>query len=172
MYEAQGRYSDAEAMLTKSFVIREQRLGGNHPDVGQSLNNLASLYISQKRYSKAEPLLRRALLIMEQKLGKEHPCVALGLNNLAEFYRSQRRYINAEGIYLEALEILFSKLGEYHPNTQTVWRNFLSFLLQVIQEQRTDELSDDPMTRSLLQELQAEIESFTSQSIQEDNSPN
>jgi len=36
---------------------------------------------------------------------------------------------------------------------QEASQNFRALLQNAIQEQRTDELSDDPMTRSVLQEL-------------------
>jgi tetratricopeptide (TPR) repeat protein len=38
-------------------------LGPEHPDVAQSLNNLALLYGAQGKYSQAEPLYKRALAI-------------------------------------------------------------------------------------------------------------
>jgi hypothetical protein len=37
-----------------------------HPDVAQSLNNLAGLYRNWGRYTEAELLLQRALTIAEQ----------------------------------------------------------------------------------------------------------
>ncbi len=40
-----------------------------HPDVAQSLNNLAELYRVQGRYAEAEPLYQRALAIREKALG-------------------------------------------------------------------------------------------------------
>ena len=43
--------------------MREGVLGPDHPDLAQSLNNLAALYNDRKLYSKAEPLYERALKI-------------------------------------------------------------------------------------------------------------
>lgn len=48
-------------------------MGPTHPDVGQSLNNLAALYNNQGKYAEAEPLCQRALTIFEEVLGSEHP---------------------------------------------------------------------------------------------------
>jgi len=45
-------------------------------------------------------------------------------------------------------------LGDTHPHTQTVLKNFRIFLQQVMEGDRTGELSDDAMTRSVLQQLQ------------------
>ena len=63
-------------MAEKALGIREKVLGKEHPDVAQSLNNLAALYESQGNYGKAEPLYVRSLAILEKVLGKEHPSVA------------------------------------------------------------------------------------------------
>jgi tetratricopeptide (TPR) repeat protein len=63
-----------------------------HPDVAQSLNNLALLYQDQGAYAKAEPLYVRALDIWEKVLGPMHPDLATVLNNLALLYRAQEAY--------------------------------------------------------------------------------
>ena len=41
--------------------MREAVLPEDHPDLAQSLNNLAALYHDRKQYDKAEPLYERAL---------------------------------------------------------------------------------------------------------------
>ena len=45
----------------------------SHPDVAQSLNNLATHYQKQQRYANSEPLFRRALAIYEKALGRSIP---------------------------------------------------------------------------------------------------
>ena len=37
----QGKYSEAEGLHKRALAIRAKALGANHPDVGQTLNNLA-----------------------------------------------------------------------------------------------------------------------------------
>jgi tetratricopeptide (TPR) repeat protein len=46
LYYSQGRYNDAEPLFLQSLEIRKRQLGTDHPDVAQSLNNLAGLYDS------------------------------------------------------------------------------------------------------------------------------
>jgi tetratricopeptide (TPR) repeat protein len=73
VYEAQGRYADAEPLLRRSLAIMEKAVGRDHPTVAIQVNSLASLYLTQGRYSEAEPLYERALAIREKTLGPEHP---------------------------------------------------------------------------------------------------
>jgi tetratricopeptide (TPR) repeat protein len=73
------------------LTIREKALGGDHPDVARSLNNLAALYQSEGRLTDAAPLFGRSLEIREQSLGAEHPELAESLNAIADFYRAQGR---------------------------------------------------------------------------------
>ena len=61
----------------------KKSLQGGHPDLGQSLNNLATHYEKLGRHGDFEPLFRRSLAIREKVLGREHPDVARSLNNLA-----------------------------------------------------------------------------------------
>ena len=63
---------------------REDRSGRRIPIVGQSLNNLATLYEKQGRHADSEPLFKRALAIYEKAGGPEHPAVATLLNNLGQ----------------------------------------------------------------------------------------
>ena len=88
---SQGRYSDAIPLAQRLLGIRETALGPNHPDVAESVNNLATLYEDQGRYADAEALYERALGIREKALGPNHPDVAISLNNLALCYGAQGR---------------------------------------------------------------------------------
>ena len=102
--------------MQRSLAIWEKALGEDHPNVAQSLNNLAVLYNSQGRYSEAEPLLQRSLAIWEKALGEDHPNVAQSLNNLAVLYNSQGRYDETEPLLQRSLAIREKALGENHPN--------------------------------------------------------
>jgi tetratricopeptide (TPR) repeat protein/DNA-binding Xre family transcriptional regulator len=114
-YEGQGLYNQAAPWFEQCLAVARTRLGENHPDVAQSLNNLANLYDSQGRYSEAEPLFPQALELRKRLLGKEHPAVAQSLNNLANLYYSQGRYVQAEPLYVQALELRQRLLGKEHP---------------------------------------------------------
>ena len=76
-----------EPLFKRSLAIRERALGPNHPEVANSLNNLASLFNDQGNTPETEPLYRRSLVIREKALGPEHPNVATSLNNLASLHQ-------------------------------------------------------------------------------------
>jgi CHAT domain-containing protein len=59
-YQA-GRYDTAVPLGQRVLELRENVLGSTHPDVAQSLNNLAELYRVQGNYDTAEPFYQRAL---------------------------------------------------------------------------------------------------------------
>ncbi|NEQ38166.1 MAG: tetratricopeptide repeat protein, partial [Okeania sp. SIO3I5] len=127
----QGKYAEAISLAEKVLAIRKKVLGDNHPDVAESINNLAVLYLSQGRYTEAEPLYQESLAIMKEKLGDNHPNVATSLNNLAELYRLQGRYTEAEPLYQESLAITKEKLGDNHPSVATSLNNLAAlYLLQ------------------------------------------
>ena len=46
---AQGKYDEAEPLYKESLAIRKKVLGDEHPDVAESLNNLAGLLSDQVR---------------------------------------------------------------------------------------------------------------------------
>ncbi|MEE3719016.1 tetratricopeptide repeat protein [Tumidithrix elongata RA019] len=111
----QGNYREAIPIAQRALAIRETALGADHPDVAQSLNNLAGLYQAQGNYPAAEPLYKRALVIREKALGADHPDVATSLNNLALLYQAQGNYLDAEPLYKRALAIDEKSLEADHP---------------------------------------------------------
>ena len=82
--------------IQRALAIREKVLGPEHPDVANSLHNLAGLYRVQGRYGEAETFYQRSLAILRKAFGPDHPDVATSLNNLAELYRAQGRTEKAE----------------------------------------------------------------------------
>ena len=61
----------AESSLRRALHLREQLLESLHPDVAQSLNDLAGVYHNQGNLTEAEPLYQQALAIQEQTLGQK-----------------------------------------------------------------------------------------------------
>ncbi|GAP99709.1 tetratricopeptide repeat protein [Leptolyngbya sp. NIES-2104] len=158
LYRLQEYYSEAESLFLQALQILNQQLNVDHPYIATTLNNLALCYSSQGRNSEAELFYLQSLSIRRQQLGVNHPDVAASLNNLALCYQSQERYSEAELLYIQAIVISCERLGEHHVNTKTFLSNFIAFLQQMIQSNLTLELSTHPMTTSLLQKLQPELD--------------
>jgi tetratricopeptide (TPR) repeat protein len=153
LYHSQGKYDRAEPLYQRALAIWERQLGADHPDTAQSLNNLAALYDSQGKYDRAEPLYQRALDISERQLGADHPATATSLNNLAVLYCYQDRWGEAERLLVRALLIRAQVLGEAHPDTQGSIRSLFSLIDDALEQGRAAELSDHPLTQSILQQL-------------------
>jgi class 3 adenylate cyclase/tetratricopeptide (TPR) repeat protein len=113
--EWRGEFSTAEELCKRALAIREKALGPEHPNVADSLSNLALGYREQARYEEAEPLYKRARAIREKALGLEHPDFAHSLNNLAHVYWCQGRNEEALPLYQRALAIREKALGPEHP---------------------------------------------------------
>ncbi|CCI37742.1 tetratricopeptide repeat protein [Microcystis aeruginosa] len=122
-YYGQGLYEQAELWCEQCLGVTRRRLGEEHSDVANSLNNLALLYQSQGRYTEAEPLYLEALDLTKRLLGDNHPHVATSLNNLAYLYDCQGRYTEAEPLYLEALDLRKQLLGDNHPDVANSLNN-------------------------------------------------
>ena len=61
LYQAQGRYADAEQLYKRSLAIQEKVFGPDYPDIAAALNGLASLYQAQARYADAESLVQEVI---------------------------------------------------------------------------------------------------------------
>jgi tetratricopeptide (TPR) repeat protein len=112
--DERGRYAEAESLLERALAIRERIFEPDHPDVAQSLDELALVYCHQGRYTESQSLSERALAIWERALGPDHPDVAQSLNSLALAYWEQARYAEAEPLHERALAIREHALGPDH----------------------------------------------------------
>ena len=114
--DERGRYAEAALLLERALAICERIFGPDHPDVAQSLSNLATVYRKQGRYAEAQPPHERALAIRERAFGPNHPNVAESVHELAVLYWNQGRYAEAEPLHERALAIHERTLGPDHPN--------------------------------------------------------
>ncbi|CAB1118954.1 unnamed protein product [Ectocarpus sp. CCAP 1310/34] len=115
-----GKCVEAVPLHRQSLGIREKTLGPEHPDVAESLNNLAGVLRSQasvnpvfeilRNFQDAEPLYERSLAIDEKVYGPDHPEVATDLNNWAALYEVQairEKTIGAE--HLDLVDVIIRR---------------------------------------------------------------
>lgn len=76
-------------LCRRSLEIRETALDPDHPQVAQSLHQLASVYVQWKKFGNAEQLYKQALEISENAYGSDHPHIARELEALATLYQKQ-----------------------------------------------------------------------------------
>jgi len=106
---------DPEA-YERELSQREAELGPEHPDVAESLSNLAILYNQQGQHEKALPLYERALAIWERTQGPDSSDVAHTLTDLAVLHLEQGRDDEGRPLLERALEIQRNNLGDDHPD--------------------------------------------------------
>ncbi|MFQ3593275.1 MAG: tetratricopeptide repeat protein, partial [Gemmataceae bacterium] len=74
-----AQYSQAEPLYRSALSIRQQALGPEHPEVAESLHDLASFLDQVGRFHEAAELYRQAREIRRQQLGDQHPDYAASL---------------------------------------------------------------------------------------------
>ncbi len=72
LYDAQGKYADAEPLYKRALAIVEKALGPEHPHVATSLENYAALLRKTGRGHEAAKMEARAKAI-RAKHAKENP---------------------------------------------------------------------------------------------------
>ena len=104
MYQENNKFQKAIIILEEILIARKEILGSEHPDVANTLNNLASNYEGLGMLGKAEENYKDAQEISEKKLGKYHPLTNQILINLSGIYFEQNRNQNGSNLLKEALE--------------------------------------------------------------------
>ncbi len=109
-FQKTGYFTAAEHFYRDALAIRKQVLGTEHPDIAQSLNNLAVLLKAKGDYDSAEQLFKRALAIRE-RLGNEDSLTLQSMNNLAVLFQDKGNYCLAKKLFKDILDIRKKVLG-------------------------------------------------------------
>ena len=86
---AAGDLSSADELLRTIARIQEHELGSQHPDLANTLNNLAIVAEKTGRPDDAETFYRRAVAIASASLAPDDPMLAASRQNLEDFCRAQ-----------------------------------------------------------------------------------
>jgi tetratricopeptide (TPR) repeat protein len=112
--QAQGKYTQAEALFRQALAVWEETLGPKHPRTAAGCNFLAMNLQQQGRLQEAEQLFRKSMALREEALGTRHPDTVSCYSNLAFNVETQGRFHEAELLYRKAIGILEEVLGPTH----------------------------------------------------------
>ncbi|MCP4655183.1 MAG: tetratricopeptide repeat protein [bacterium] len=130
VYGRLALYDSAEALFEEALALRRKSFGENHPDVAESLADLAWVVHLKGEQERAEALFREALALHRKSLGEEHPHVANDLGNLAWVLQARGDYDAAEKFAREALAMKRRLLGD-RDRALAASLSHLAFLLQL-----------------------------------------
>ena len=99
LYLAQGRYAEAEPVLTEALTLEEQ--SGDHPSLANGLNALASAHLARGSYRTAAALLDRARSLLKESGESARPAIV----NQGRLARLEGRYADAEALFRGASKL-------------------------------------------------------------------
>ena len=111
LYDAQGRYAEAEPLDIRSLHINQNIHGNSHPDVTTVRTSFAVSLALQGKFDEAEGLQKRAMVDFDEAADTNHRLTAVLFNNLAIILQSQRRGVEAEPLFTQALGMTEKVLG-------------------------------------------------------------
>jgi serine/threonine protein kinase len=112
-----GYAEKAIALFKRALETYTARLGPDHPNTLNSMDNLATAYQAAGKLDLALPLFVEALKLTKAKLGPDHPDTLTSLNNLAGAYQDAGKLDLALPLFVETLKLTKAKLGPDHPDT-------------------------------------------------------
>ncbi len=120
LYNAAGRYAEADSTLTEALALRRAVDGDGNLGVGITANNLAAAFYYQARYGEAVATQQVALGALRASVGKDHQRTVIARSNLAAFRMADGDFISAERDYRELLAQQTRLQGPEHPVTRRV----------------------------------------------------
>jgi len=87
-------YAKAEDVHLRALQIRESAFGSSHPDVGQSMANLAVVYHARGLHAKAERFYKAALEILRAYADHDDPQIQRIIANYERLPQVQARKLS------------------------------------------------------------------------------
>lgn len=112
----QGRHEDAEPLLRDALERYRSSQGDVHPDVADTLDDVALVRFKRGDAPAAEALYRDALAMRRRLFGNEHVDVAHSLDSLGLVLRQRGEYAAAEPLLSDALALRRRLLPPTHPH--------------------------------------------------------
>jgi serine/threonine protein kinase/Tfp pilus assembly protein PilF len=159
VYRALGLYDEGRPLLEQALALRERTLGSGHPDIAQSLKDLANLHRAVGNFAEAGPLLGRALDIEEAAYGPVHAAVGETVSALATLHWMQADYAEAQPLFERSVSIKEEVFGPAHAEVALGLSNLGGMLEAAPLYERTREIfertlgPDHPSTASSLNNL-------------------
>ena len=91
LYRAQGKYDQAESLLTETLEAHRRAKPGSKAEMLLAMDALATAYVYHAKYAQAEPLLLEALRKAKQSLGMNNSTTHRIMLGLAGLYFRQRK---------------------------------------------------------------------------------
>jgi tetratricopeptide (TPR) repeat protein len=96
LYMSEGRYEDAETLLSQVLATRTRVLGKEHPNTLNTQWNLGDAYRQQGKPERAEPLFAAVAESRSRTLGVRNSSTAFAWYSLGEVRVDQQKYAAAE----------------------------------------------------------------------------
>ena len=119
----QYRAREAQAQCLEALRVQQQHLGGDHPEIAETLIRYAAALGADLRWEQAEGVFRRVVDMRVRLFGEDHPATAEAIAGLAVQIDRQLRHDEARAAQQRALGIYRRTLGDRHPRTLQAIRN-------------------------------------------------
>jgi len=116
---SQGRFPEAEKVLTEVLDLERQVLGPENRNTLVTATNLAYVLMKEGKLPESEKLYREALEIQRRTIGSDAPETLTTMSYLGMIANAGGHYAEAEKLQREALDTQQRVLGPQHSDTLT-----------------------------------------------------
>jgi tetratricopeptide (TPR) repeat protein len=122
------KYFEAEQSYKRVLDLKIILYGNEHPELIETLENVARMLLEQDRLSEAESYLLRSLSLREKIYGDVHPETSRGLYMVGSCFHAQGKYIDAENYYQKSIKAWGESTCEVGINIRHIYDLYIKLL--------------------------------------------
>jgi tetratricopeptide (TPR) repeat protein len=125
------KYNLALPLYEEVLQRRKSKLGHDHPEALQTMNDFGLACLEAKQIDRALPLLEEALKLRRRRLAPDDARIPTSINNLALAYQAAGKDAEAIPLFEEALATNKARRGPDHSSTLIMMNNLAASYREV-----------------------------------------
>ena len=142
-----GEPRSARPLFERVLALRQRLLDENHPDLVESVHNMAIILGELGEYERARQLDEENLARCRRQLGEDHARTLASAGNLALDLDSLGEHERARELHEDILDRRRRLLGKDHPNTLISAHNLAACLRELGEHERARQMDEDTLDR-------------------------
>ena len=142
LYRRQGKYEQAQTLLTEALRARRRALGPQNPDTIEDLSMLGLVHLQQQKYAEVESLLQE-LVVPSDKAAPDTWFRYLGHSIVGAALSAEKKYAEAERLLIDGYQGMTDRVATIPADSRPALGRAGEWIVELYQSWGKPERADE-----------------------------